>query len=63
MGDSDAMTQINPAPVAFTDEALKQLNRKIDETRWIEKEPVEDWSQGPPISAMRALMSYWREGY
>ena len=33
------------------------------QTRWPERETVADWSQGVPLTKLRALVEYWRTGY
>jgi epoxide hydrolase len=43
--------------------ALDDLKRRLDRTRWSEREPVGDWSQGVPLAKMRELVEYWRGGY
>jgi epoxide hydrolase len=43
--------------------ALDDLRRRLDNTRWPDKEPVADWSQGVPLAKARALVDYWRTRY
>src|SRR5215216_735531 len=45
------------------EEELVYLRRRIAETRWPEKETVEDQSQGPRLTTMQALARYWAEEY
>lgn len=47
----------------ITDEALSDLWRRLDNTRWPEQETVEDWSQGVPLTRLRELVHYWRTSY
>ncbi|WP_068077599.1 epoxide hydrolase family protein [Novosphingobium lentum] len=54
---------IRPFTVAIGQDQLDDLRRRIDATRWPEKEAVDDWSQGVPLSALRDLVGYWRDGY
>ncbi|MEA3264531.1 MAG: epoxide hydrolase [Pseudomonadota bacterium] len=42
---------------------LDDLNARIDLTRWPEKEPVSDWSQGTPLAVLQDLVAYWRNEY
>jgi pimeloyl-ACP methyl ester carboxylesterase len=42
---------------------LKALRARIAATRWPEKEPVTDQSQGVPLATMRKLARYWAEEY
>jgi pimeloyl-ACP methyl ester carboxylesterase len=42
---------------------LDDLHRRILATRWPEKEPVNDQSQGVPLATMKALAHYWATEY
>jgi pimeloyl-ACP methyl ester carboxylesterase len=42
---------------------LDDLRARIAATRWPEKEPVEDQSQGVQLATMQALARYWAEEY
>ena len=55
--------QIVAAPIAVEESDLADLRRRLDSTRWPEREPVDDWSQGAPLDRVRALCAYWRENY
>ena len=57
------MTQIRPFTIAIPQADIDDLHRRIDSARWPEKEPVDDWSQGVPLAALRDLVAYWRHGY
>jgi pimeloyl-ACP methyl ester carboxylesterase len=39
---------------------LDDLKIRLANTRWPNKEPVGDWSQGAPLSKAQALAEYWR---
>jgi pimeloyl-ACP methyl ester carboxylesterase len=43
--------------------ALDDLKRRLAQTRWPDPETVADWTQGVPITKMKALVEYWRTGY
>ena len=43
--------------------ALDDLKRRLAQTRWPDSETVADWSQGVPITKLKALVEYWRTGY
>src|SRR6266516_1491269 len=43
-----------------SDEDLADLRQRIKATRWPEKEPVADFSQGVPLAPMQKLARYWR---
>src|SRR3984957_9862686 len=42
---------------------LDDLKNRLANTRWPNKEPVGDWSQGVPLSKAQALAEYWRTQY
>ena len=43
--------------------AIDDLHRRLDATRWPERETVDDWSQGAPLAAVRKLCDHWRHRY
>jgi epoxide hydrolase len=57
----------DPAIVPFqyraSKEALADLRRRLEETRWPERETGKGWEQGPPLAALHGLVDYWRTGY
>jgi epoxide hydrolase len=55
--------QIAPFTYRASQSALDDLRRRLTNTRWPEKETVNDWSQGVPLAEMRALVDYWRDEY
>lgn len=57
------MSKIRPFVLTIPQERIADLHRRIDNTRWPEKETVGDWSQGTPLAALQELTAYWREGY
>ena len=56
-------TSIRPFRVHVSDEALKDLRRRIQATRWPDKETVLDQSQGASLARMQDLMRYWGSNY
>src|SRR5690348_3030064 len=54
---------IRPFQVAFPEEELTELRRRVNATRWPERETVTDDSQGVPLAMMQDLASYWGTGY
>ena len=50
---------IRPFSVNFPDEALADLRRRIEATRWPDRETVEDTSQGVQLATMQQLAKYW----
>src|SRR5262245_29172130 len=43
--------------------ALADLRRRLDETRWPERETGLGWEQGPPLTQFQDLVAYWRTNY
>jgi pimeloyl-ACP methyl ester carboxylesterase len=58
-----ASDEIRPFTVNIPDEQLAEMRQRIGETRWPEKETVQDSSQGVPLAAMRKLADYWAKDY
>jgi pimeloyl-ACP methyl ester carboxylesterase len=56
-------TTVRPFRIDFPEEALEDLRRRINATRWPEGETVTDDSQGVPLAMMQQLASYWGEKY
>ena len=56
-------TSIRPFRVDIPEEDLADLRRRIKATRWPEKEPVADFSQGVPLAMMQKLARYWTTEY
>lgn len=57
------MTDIRPLTLAIPDTQIEDLKRRIAMTRWPEAETVDDWSQGTPLEALKALVAYWMDDY
>ena len=54
---------IRPFHVNFPDEELTELRRRINATKWPEREPVADASQGIQLATIQKLASYWGKEY
>src|SRR6266702_7896615 len=54
---------IHPFQVGFPDEEVAELRRRVNATRWPERETVGDDSQGVPLATMQELARYWGTGY
>jgi len=54
---------IAPFTVEIPQAAIEDLNRRIDMTRWPERETVDDWSQGVPLATLQDFVAYWRHEY
>ena len=60
--DSDE-TPIRPFEVSFPESELGELRRRINATRWPERETVKDDSQGVPLAVIQELARYWGTDY
>jgi epoxide hydrolase-like protein len=56
-------TAIRPFTIETLEADLDDLRARIAATRWPEKEPVEDSSQGVQLATMQALARYWETEY
>jgi hypothetical protein len=54
---------IRPFHVDVPETELTELRRRIDATRWPERETVTDDSQGVRLATMQELARYWATGY
>jgi len=58
---SDAV--IRPFTIEIPEADLEDLRARIAATRWPEKEPVEDLSQGVPLATIQKIARYWHDEY
>jgi pimeloyl-ACP methyl ester carboxylesterase len=56
-------TDIRPFNVNVPEEELTELRRRINATRWPERELVPDVSQGVQLATMQKLAQYWATDY
>src|SRR5262252_4453308 len=56
-------TAVRPFQVRFPEADLTELRRRVNATRWPERETVTDDSQGVPLAMMQDLARYWGTGY
>ncbi|PKB25212.1 pimeloyl-ACP methyl ester carboxylesterase [Novosphingobium kunmingense] len=57
------MTAIRPFTLDVAQPHLDDLKARLAQTRWPERETVDDWSQGAPLEAVKDLVGYWRRDY
>ncbi len=57
------MSEIRPFHLHIAETELVALADRLDHLRWPEEEPVDDWSQGAPLAALKELAAYWRIEY
>ena len=60
---SEQADAIRPFHVNFPAAELNELRRRINATRWPERETVADASQGVQLATMQALARYWATEY
>jgi pimeloyl-ACP methyl ester carboxylesterase len=60
---ANGSTAVRPFEVAFSDEELGDLRRRMEATRWPERETVADDSQGVRLATMQELVLYWSTEY
>ena len=58
-----ADTAIRPFRAHVSDAALTDLRRRLQATRWPDKETVPDQSQGAQLARLQALVQYWGGAY
>src|SRR4029434_976206 len=63
VGERHVSNDIRPYRIEVAADALSDLKRRIDATRWPERETVSDWSQGIPLAYVRELATYWASKY
>src|SRR6266508_4323820 len=54
---------IRPFTFEVSEEEIEALRARIAATRWPEKEPVDDESQGVQLATIQALARYWSTEY
>lgn len=54
---------IRPFHINFPEAQLTEMRRRINATRWPERETVTDDTQGVQLATIQALASYWGKGY
>src|SRR5882762_5460322 len=56
-------TAIRPFHVDVPEEELTELRRRINATRWSDRETVADQTQGVQLATVQALARYWATEY
>jgi len=54
---------IRPFEISISDDTLNDLKQRLSNTRWPEKETVDDWSQGIPLAYTQEICDYWLNSY
>jgi len=55
--------EITPFRIAATDSELDDLKRRLRDTRWPERECVDDWSQGLTLAYAQEVWAHWLNKY
>jgi hypothetical protein len=63
VADVAEATAIRPFQVNIPEADLGDMRRRINATRWPEKETVADFSQGVPLATVVKLAKYWATAY
>jgi len=61
--ESQDQTAIRPFKFHASQQSLDDLKKRVANTRWPEKETVNDSTQGVQLATMNALASYWGKDY
>ena len=54
---------VRPFHVSVPEEELTELRRRINATKWPERETVTDATQGVQLATTQSLARYWATGY
>src|SRR5689334_7149341 len=63
MSTTEVAAAVREFEIGFDEPELADLRRRIDVTSWLEREPVEDDTQGVPLATMQELARYWSTDY
>jgi hypothetical protein len=55
--------KIHPFRLDIPGAEIDDLHRRLDETRWPQPLPGDDWDTGVPVAWLHELADYWRRGY
>ncbi|OQP40718.1 epoxide hydrolase [Niastella yeongjuensis] len=58
-----ATASLTPFELHIPQAVIDDLRLRLNQTRWPDREIVNDWSQGVPLSAAKALIDYWVNNY
>src|SRR5262245_445718 len=59
----DGNTAIRPFHISVPEKEIVELKRRVNETRWPERETVADYSQGVKLETIQELAHYWANEY
>lgn len=55
--------EIRPFTIEVPDGVLDDLRARLRNTRWPDRELVDDWTQGIPLAYVQEVCSYWADDY
>ena len=55
--------EVKPFELNVDSSEIEDLRVRLRDARWPEKETVDDWSQGVPLSYHREFCEYWAKGH
>ncbi|GII59531.1 hypothetical protein Pth03_79200 [Planotetraspora thailandica] len=58
-----ATADVTPFTLRVPESMLKDLRRRLGQTRWPDHELVDDWTQGVPLPRLQRLVEHWRTRY
>ena len=62
-GDEDLGPGIDRFEIRVSDEAIEDLHRRLESTRWARRAPGAPWALGADRAYLEELMAYWRDKY
>ncbi|TYB71342.1 epoxide hydrolase [Nonomuraea sp. PA05] len=54
---------MRPFRIEIPDHDLRDLHRRIDDTRWPDELPGTGWERGVPLTYLKELATYWRHDF
>src|SRR4030081_983132 len=54
---------VTPFRVVTSSAAISDVRRRLQATRWPERQTTDEWRQGVPLAKIQALVAYWRTAY
>src|ERR1700732_4699331 len=54
---------VTPFRMVTSRAAISDARRRLQATRWPERQTADDWRQGVPLATVKALVAYWRTAY
>src|SRR3569833_2293526 len=61
--DGEPVAEIRPFKIDIPQDALDDLHRRIDDTRWPSELPGVGWDRGVPVGYLKELTKYWRHEF